>query len=86
MRAAGASVTIWVYPMATTVPAATEQQEVELSLERTACYACTEWHTCLVFVTEGGLRVPLCDACLRLVVPRALSVAEWSAPEHAAGG
>jgi len=44
----------------------------ELQLETTSCYACTGWHTCLVFVTEGGLHVPLCEACLRLVVPRAL--------------
>ena len=44
----------------------------KVQLETTSCYACTGWHTCLVFVTEGGLRVPLCEACLRLVVPRAL--------------
>ena len=43
-----------------------------VALERTACYACTSWHTCLVFVTEVGVRIPLCEACLRVVVPRAI--------------
>jgi hypothetical protein len=43
-----------------------------VELERTACYACTDWHTCLVFETPVGVRLPLCDACLRLLVPRAI--------------
>ena len=43
---------------------------VELAL--TACYTCTGWHTCLVFVTDAGVRLPLCEACLRFVVERAV--------------
>jgi hypothetical protein len=42
-----------------------------VELNQTACYACTAWHTCLVFETEVGVRLPLCEGCLRLVVPRA---------------
>jgi hypothetical protein len=45
---------------------------VELAL--TACYTCTGWHTCLVFVTEAGVRLPLCESCLRFVVERAVEV------------
>ena len=45
-----------------------------MQLEQTVCYACTGWHTCLVFVTEVGVRLPLCEGCLRLVVPRALGL------------
>jgi len=43
-----------------------------LELEQTACYTCTDWHLCLVFVTEDGLRLPLCEACLPFVVARAV--------------
>jgi hypothetical protein len=42
-----------------------------VELEQTVCYTCTDWHTCLVFVTEAGVRLPLCDACLPFVVERA---------------
>jgi hypothetical protein len=45
-----------------------------VELERTACYACTGWHTCLVFLIESGLRLPLCDGCLPVVVERAVNV------------
>jgi hypothetical protein len=43
-----------------------------LELEQTACYTCTGWHTCLVFVTEEGVRLPLCEVCLPFVVERAV--------------
>jgi len=45
---------------------------VQSSLEQTACYTCTGWHTCLVFVTETGVRLPLCESCLPFVVERAV--------------
>jgi hypothetical protein len=45
-----------------------------VELDQTACYACTGWHTCLVFETPVGVRLPLCEGCLRLVVPRALEL------------
>src|SRR5688572_9940981 len=47
-----------------------------VELERTTCYACTSWHTCLVFVTDVGVRIPLCEGCLRVVVPRAIESAD----------
>jgi hypothetical protein len=43
-----------------------------IELEQTACYTCTGWHTCLVFVTEAGVRLPLCESCLPFVVGRAV--------------
>jgi hypothetical protein len=43
-----------------------------IDLEQTACYTCTGWHTCLVFVTDAGVRLPLCEACLPFVVDRAV--------------
>jgi hypothetical protein len=45
-----------------------------IEVEQTACYTCTGWHTCLVFVTESGLRLPLCESCLPSVVERAATV------------
>jgi hypothetical protein len=45
-----------------------------IELEQTACYTCTGWHTCLVFMTESGVRVPLCEACLPFVVERAVEM------------
>lgn len=44
-----------------------------IDLEETACYTCTGWHTCLVFLTEVGVRLPLCESCLHQIVPRALA-------------
>jgi hypothetical protein len=43
-----------------------------IELDHTACYACTAWHTCLVFLTDAGVRLPLCESCLRQIVPLAL--------------
>jgi hypothetical protein len=43
-----------------------------IALEQTACYTCTGWHTCLVFLTEDGVRLPLCEVCLPFVVERAV--------------
>jgi hypothetical protein len=43
-----------------------------IELEQTACYTCTDWHTCLVFLTDDGVRLPLCEACLPFVVARAV--------------
>jgi hypothetical protein len=43
-----------------------------VELDHTACYACTGWHTCLVFLTDAGVRLPLCESCLRQIVPRAI--------------
>lgn len=51
---------------------ATVARPRDLDLEETACYACTGWHTCLVFVTDAGVRLPLCERCLHDIVPRAL--------------
>jgi hypothetical protein len=44
-----------------------------IELEQTVCYTCTDWHTCLVFLTHDGLRLPLCEACLPFVVERAVA-------------
>jgi hypothetical protein len=63
-----------------------------VELERTACYACTGWHTCLVFLTDAGVRIPLCEACLRVVVPRAIETGveapsdDGTGRAHAAAG
>ena len=43
-----------------------------IALEQTACYTCTGWHTCLVFLTHDGVRLPLCEVCLPFVVERAV--------------
>jgi hypothetical protein len=43
-----------------------------IDLEQTACYTCTGWHTCLVFLTDDGVRLPLCETCLPFVVERAV--------------
>jgi hypothetical protein len=56
-----------------------------VELAQTACYACTGWHTCLVFVTAVGVRLPLCGSCLRLVVPRALQLDRTPAIPPSAG-
>ena len=53
-----------------TTALAARPQPVEL--EQTACYTCTGWHTCLVFLTESGVRLPLCEGCLPFVVERAV--------------
>src|SRR5947209_7847114 len=51
---------------------ATATRRANVDLEETACYACTGWHTCLVFLTGAGVRVPLCETCLHDIVPRAI--------------
>ena len=51
---------------------ATVARPRDVDLEETACYACTGWHTCLVFLTDAGVRLPLCERCLHDIVPRAL--------------
>jgi hypothetical protein len=56
-----------------------------VELEQTACYACTDWHTCLVFETTAGVRLPLCEGCLRLLVPRALELGGVDRPSSASG-
>jgi hypothetical protein len=56
-----------------------------VELDQTACYACTDWHTCLVFETAAGVRLPLCEGCLRLLVPRALELGGADRPSSASG-
>lgn len=51
---------------------ATVARPRDIDLEETSCYACTGWHTCLVFVTGSGVRLPLCEGCLHTIVPAAL--------------
>jgi hypothetical protein len=52
--------------------AATARSARGVDLQNTACYTCTGVHTCLVFLTESGIRLPLCETCLRQIVPRAI--------------
>jgi hypothetical protein len=51
---------------------ATATRPASIDLEETACYTCTGWHTCLVFLSDSGVRVPLCETCLHDIVPRAI--------------
>lgn len=80
MRPAGRSGILWETPRSEGAVIRSNRASVlgrpisgaAIDLEQTACYTCTGWHTCLVFVTEVGLKVPLCEACLPFVVERAV--------------
>ncbi|MBM4418053.1 MAG: hypothetical protein FJ033_07050 [Chloroflexi bacterium] len=50
-----------------------------VDLQQTACYTCTRWRSCLVFVTAAGFRVPLCESCLPAIVRGALDASRPAA-------
>ncbi|TAK26067.1 MAG: hypothetical protein EPO26_01630 [Chloroflexota bacterium] len=39
----------------------------------TACYTCTQWRECLVFISDSGIRIALCAACLPSTVDEAVA-------------